>query len=156
MSVARLFLFTGPAVAVVIGLVLAIIWLNGRERRYVAFFALAFFAYALAALSQMLWLPPDPGSNAMVSATIYTFAVLCMSEGLLARLGRAESGSSFVAVGVGIVVLVYYFYYVDESLAGRIYTQNFGYGAMFLIAGGSASKPIAGAGSIACFFGFSS
>lgn len=136
MSVARLFLFTGPAVAIVIGLVLAIIWLNGRERRYVLFFASAFFAYALAALSQMLWLPPDPGSNAMVSAAIYTFAVLCMSKGLLARLGREETGSSLVAIGIGVVVLVYYFYYVNGSLAARIYTQNFGYGAMFLIAGG--------------------
>lgn len=134
MSVARLFLFTGPAVSIVIGLVLAIVWLNGRERRYVLFFAVAFFAYALAALSQMLWLPPDPGSNAMVSTAIYTFAVLCMSEGLLARLGREESGSSLVAAGIGIMVLMYYFYYVDRSLAGRIYTQNFGYGAMFLMA----------------------
>lgn len=134
MSVARLFLFTGPAVSVVIGLVLTIVWLTGRERRYVLFFACAFFAYALAALSQMLWLPPDPGSNAMVSTAIYTFAVLCMSEGLLARSGREESGSSLVAVGISIVVFIYYFYYVDGSLAGRIYSQNFGYGAMFLMA----------------------
>lgn len=140
MSVARLFLFTGPAVAAVIALVLAIIWLNGRERRYVLFFALAFFAYVLAALSQMLWFPPDPGHNALVSAALYTFAVLCMAEGLLARFRREGSGSVLVAAGVLVVVLMYYFYYVDNSLAARIYTQNFGYGAMFLMAAAQGFK----------------
>ncbi|MFS8035639.1 GGDEF domain-containing protein [Xanthobacter sp. AM11] len=130
----RLYLFTGPAVSLIVGLVCLTVWFNDHRRRYLLFFAAAFIAYALAALSQMLSLPPDTGANTMVSAIIYTFAVLCTVEGLLTRFDKGGASPVLIALAGLVVVCIYYFFYFDRNLVARIYVQNFGYGIMFLIA----------------------
>lgn len=134
MSDVRLYLFTGPVISFIVAFAFLLAWLHQRERHYVLFFVVSFFTYALAALSQMLHIPPDGGQNMMVSAIIYTFAILCLVEGVLARFGRSGTGFVLFGLSAAILALLYYFYYVDRSLVARIYIQNFGYGLMFLVA----------------------
>ncbi|MDI4664795.1 GGDEF domain-containing protein [Xanthobacter autotrophicus] len=134
MSEGRLYLMAGPAVAFIVACVFLFVWLHHRERRYVPFFAVAFCAYAIAALSQLLRIPPGVGLNTMVSALIYTFGIFCLVQGVMARFGKAGSALALAVVSVLILGLLYYFMYVDRNLVARIYVQNFGYGLMFLFA----------------------
>lgn len=134
MSDGRLYLFTGPAVSIIVSIVFLLAWLQQRERRYVLFFAVSFFSYALAALSQMLRIPYDVGQNTMVSAIIYTFSILSFVEGILARFGKGGAGPALFVLSAAILALIYYYFYFDRNLVARIYIQNFGYGLMFLVA----------------------
>lgn len=134
MSEGRLYIFAGPIVSLMIALVFLLVWLHDRERRCGLYFASAFCAYALAALMQITGLPRGAGPNAVVSAIVYTFAVLTLVEGVLVRFGRAGSGRLLLFIACGVVALVFYFFYVDRDVVARIYAQNFGYGLMFVIA----------------------
>ncbi|MFG1345623.1 GGDEF domain-containing protein [Xanthobacter autotrophicus DSM 431] len=135
MTEGRLYIFAGPAVSLIIAVVFLLVWIYQRERRYVLYFAIAFFAYALALLSQVLSVPRDVGQNTIVSAIIYTFAIFSLVEGVLARFGKTAGPILFIIAG-GILALLYYFFYFDRNLVARIYVQNFGYGLLFLVAAG--------------------
>lgn len=134
MSEGGIFLYAGPAVSVMVAAAFLMAWLHERTRKYVLVFAVAFFVYALAALSQLLMVPSDIGQNTMVSAILYTFAILCLVEGVLARFGKDLSGPVMYGLAGLIIVLMYYFFYVDRNLVARIYVHHFGYGLMFLLA----------------------
>ncbi|MFG1211295.1 GGDEF domain-containing protein [Xanthobacter flavus] len=134
MSDGRLYIFAGPIVSLLIALVFLLVWLHDRERRCGLYFASAFCAYALAALIQITGFPRQAGPNAVVSAIVYTFAVLTLVEGVLVRFGRAGSGGLLLVIACAIVALVFYFFYIDRDLVARIYVQNFGYGIMFVVA----------------------
>lgn len=134
MSEGGIYLYTGPAFALIVAATFFGAWLYQRQRGYVLLFALAFLAFALGSLSQMLLIPRDYGSNTMISSILYTFAILCLVEGVMLR--RGVQGVDVVLVGLagGIIVLLYYFYYVDRDLVTRIYIGNFGYGLMVVYA----------------------
>lgn len=134
MSEGRLYLLAGPAISLIVACVFLLVWLNHREQRYVPFFAVAFCAYALAALSQLFHVPAGVELNAMVSGLIYTFGIFCLVQGVMARFGRVGSAPVLATLSVLILGLLYYFMYVDRNLVARIYVQNFGYGLMFLFA----------------------
>lgn len=134
MSDGRLYIYAGPIVSLLIALVFLLVWLHDRQRRCGLYFASAFCAYALAALIQITGFPRGAGPNAVVSAIVYTFAVLTLVEGVLVRFGRAGSGRLLLVIACAIVALVFYFFYFDRDLVARIYVQNFGYGIMFVVA----------------------
>lgn len=135
MTEGRLYIFAGPAVSLVMAVVFLLVWLYQRERRYVLYFAVAFAAYTLAILSQVLGVPSHAGQNAIVSAVIYTFAIFCLVEGVLMRFGKTAGPLLFIVAGA-IIALLYYFFYFDRNLVARIYVQNCGYGLLFLVAAG--------------------
>lgn len=134
MSDGRLYIYAGPLVSLLIAVVFLLVWLHDRGRRCVLYFAAAFCAYALAALIQITGIPREAGPNAVVSAIVYTFAVLTLVEGMLVRFGRTGSGPLLLVIACTIVALVFYFFYFDRDLVARIYAQNFGYGIMFVVA----------------------
>jgi diguanylate cyclase (GGDEF)-like protein len=134
MSEGGIYLFAGPAFALIVATTFFCAWLYQRQRGYVLLFAIAFLSFALGSLSQMLRIPYDYGSNTMVSAILYAFAILCLVEGIMLR--RGVQGVDVVLIGLAgsITVLLYYFYYVDRDLVTRIYIGNFGYGLMLVYA----------------------
>ncbi|MFG1361414.1 GGDEF domain-containing protein [Xanthobacter pseudotagetidis] len=134
MSEGGIYLFAGPAFALIVAATFFGAWLYQRQRGYVLLFAITFLTFALGSLSQMLRIPYDYGSNTMVSAILYTFAILCLVEGIMLR--RGVQGVDVVLVGVAgtITALLYYFYYIDRDLVARIYIGNFGYGLMVVYA----------------------
>ncbi|MEP9348726.1 GGDEF domain-containing protein [Xanthobacter sp. KR7-225] len=134
MSEGGIYLYTGPAFALIVAATFFGAWLSQRQRGYVLLFAITFLAFALASLSQMLRLPYDYGSNAMVSAILYTFAILALVEGVMLRRGAVGVDAVLVGLAGAIIVLLYYYYFFDRDLIMRIYIQNFGYGIMIVFA----------------------
>lgn len=129
-----IYLYTGPVVSVIIFAAFFLGWAFQPQRRYVLYFALAYLSYAVAAFSQMLQIPGGIGRNTMITAIVYTFSVLCFIEGLNARFNVRRNDGLFLGLSAVILTLVYYFYYVHQSVTVRLYVQNFGYGLMFLCA----------------------
>lgn len=134
MSDGRLYIFAGPVVSLLIAVVFLLVWRHDRDRRCALYFAAAFCSYALAALIQITGVPPGAGPNAVVSAIVYTFAVLTLVEGVLVRFGCRGSGRLLLVIACAIVALVFYFFYFNRDLVARIYVQNIGYGLMFVVA----------------------
>lgn len=132
MSEGGIYLFAGPAFALIVATTFFCAWLYQRQRGYVLLFAVAFLAFALGSLSQMLLIPSDYGSNTMVSAILYTFAILCLVEGIMLRRGVRGVDVALVGMAGAITVLLYYFFYIDRDLVTRIYIGNFGYGLMIV------------------------
>ncbi len=133
-SGAGIYIYTGPAVSLIFAAAFFGAWLFQKQRRYILLFAVAFVAFAMASLSQILWIPEDPGRNAMISAALYTFPILCLIEGVMARLNAQGGGALLFGIAAAVMVLIYYFFYVDRNVVARVYVQNFGYGLMFLVA----------------------
>lgn len=129
----QLYIFTGPAVAIIVATVFLVAWIYQRRHHYALFFAGAFFTYAIAALIQIIGIPKAPGPNTLISGSVYAFSVLLMVRGIFVRSGQSISYVIFYLILGLILFLTWYFFYVDRNLIVRIYAQNFGYGFILLL-----------------------
>lgn len=122
----------GPTILVVFALCFLFAWSRERKQNYPLFFGSSCLMFSLGTSSQIFAVPPGIGSNAVVSAFLYTLSVLLLSDGLLRRsgkrLGKVEYLFSLLLVLGGIA----YFFYVDRQLLVRIYILNFGLGLILL------------------------
>ena len=85
-------------------------------------------------MSQIFGLPPGIGPNAVVSGALYTSAVLAVAEGVLLRSQKRFGWRLDVGVVCLLTLALAWFFYIDRNLLARIYIQNFGYGAILLVA----------------------
>lgn len=134
MASGGLYLYTGPIVAFFFSALYFGAWTHRRERLYILVLSFAFLCYALAALTQMLFIPRDPGLNSVISTVIYTLCIFLLVKGVSLRFQEPGQEKLTVALALAVVALTTYFYYVDRSLLLRIYVQNFGYGFMVTLA----------------------
>jgi diguanylate cyclase (GGDEF)-like protein len=123
---------TGPAIALLFTSAFLAIWCHWRKLGYLLWFAAAFLVFAVAALSQILRIPWDWGSNAVTTCILYTAAVLIFSDGLLRRLNLRANYLLNFTTALLIVGGISYFYYVHRNLSVRIYILNFGLGLLLL------------------------
>jgi len=123
-----------PSLILVFAIAFVCTWLVERKRPYLLLLAAGCGLFALGSTSQILYWPPDTGINALVSGTIYTCAVIAVSEGVLSRSGRRSKMLVNLALVLTISALLWYFFYVDRNLIARVYIQNFGYGLILLVA----------------------
>lgn len=123
-----------PAILSVFGIAFACAWFIDKKRNYLLLLAGGCGLFACGATSQVFGWPAGPGPNAVVSGALYTSAVLAVAEGVLLR-SRKRLGwwLDFIVVCI-ITLALAWFFYVDRSLLARIYIQNFGYGAILLVA----------------------
>ncbi len=136
MTDGRLYVFTGPAVAIIVAAAFLVAWLYQRQYRYALCFAVGFFAYAVAALMQILGVPNKVGLNAVLTAPLYTACIFLLSKGALLHAGLKGGDGIYYIISAVIVFLVWYFFYIEQNLIVRIYVQNLGGGLMILIAAG--------------------
>lgn len=129
-----IYAYTGPAISLIFTVAFTIAWFYQQQRRYILLFSLTFLAFAAASLSVIMRIPPSSGANAMVSAALYTFSILLLIEGVMARMKSAGADVLLFGIAGAIMVLLYYFFYFDRNVVMRIYIQNFGYGLMFVVA----------------------
>lgn len=137
-----IYLYTGPVVSLIFSAAFFGAWLLRKESRYILLFAVTFLSFAMASLSQMLGIPSDIGRNTMISAALYAFSILCLIEGVRARLKVVGGEWPMFVIAAAIMVGLYYYFYIQRDVVARIYIGNFGYGLMFV----AAAIPIARAG----------
>ncbi|MCC2608852.1 GGDEF domain-containing protein [Neorhizobium petrolearium] len=131
-SLARVLIW--PGIFVLFGLMFLWAWALERRRPYLLLLALGCTVFASAAASQILGWPSGTGPNAIFSGFLYTVAVLATAEGMLLRSGKRLGLRLDGAILCAVTGLLWYFCYVAPNLLARIYVQNFGYGAILLMA----------------------
>lgn len=122
-----------PGVLSVFGLAFLWAWSIERKRNYLLLLAAACFCFGLGSISQAMQLPSDLGHNALFSGVFHTLAVLLTAEGVLRRSGRKLGLAVDAVVFVGVISLLWYFFYEHRNVVARVYVQNFGYGAVLLV-----------------------
>ena len=122
----------GPAVLSLFCITFLYAWSLDRRRRYLLLFGAAILAYCLGVASQILLWPGDVPVNALLSAALFTSAVLLCVEAILCHAGRPISPVVAPAIFVALLSAVYVLTFVRPSLLGRIYVLNFTYGLVFL------------------------
>lgn len=127
-------MLAGPAIALLFAITFAALWVFHERSRYLLIVAAAFLCFAFAVLSQTTLVPRDLGHNTIVSAALYISSVLLFAEGVLRRIDRQLNDGLKVALTVGLIAMLWYFYYVSNQLVARIYVLNFGCGLILLSA----------------------
>lgn len=121
-----------PTILLVFALCFLFAWSRERKQDYLLFFGSSCLVFSLGTSSQIFAIPSGIGSNAVVSAFLYTLSVLLLSDGLLRRSGK-RLGKLGYHFGLLVVVGgIAYFFYVDRQLLVRIYILNFGLGLILL------------------------
>lgn len=122
-----------PALLLVFAAAFFGIWLALRRRRHVLCLAGACLGFALGALVQVLYLPRDAGTNALLSGALYTMATCLAGQGILYRSARPLRWASCAAFALLIMAALAYYFYVDRNLLARVYVLNVGYGLFFCL-----------------------
>lgn len=123
-----------PGILSVFGVAFVCAWFIDKKRDYLLLLAGGCGLFACGATSQLFGWPPGVGPNAIVSGALYTSAVLAVAEGVLLRSQKRLGWRLDVAVVCVISLALAWFFYIDRNLLARIYIQNFGYGAILLLA----------------------
>jgi diguanylate cyclase (GGDEF)-like protein len=122
----------GPGILLIFGIAFAATWSLDRKRTYLLDLAAGCWLFTFGAASQILYLPPGAGANAVVSGALYSAAVLLTAQGLLRRALRPVPGQVLALLLAVFVLLIAYYFYVDRNVLARVYIQNFGYGVVLL------------------------
>lgn len=123
----------GPGILSVFGVVFVCAWLIERKRHYLLLLATACGLFAFGSTIQIFYWPSDTGLNALLSGAFYTLAVIMACEGILVRSGRRLGVRFDLAFFLVMVLLVWFYFYVERSVVARVYVQNFGYGLVMLL-----------------------
>ena len=134
----------GPGILAVFGIAFVCAWSIEKKRPYLLLLALACGLFGLGACSQVLGWPGDAYLNAVVSGLLYTSAVVAAAEGVLLRARKPFGWPLDLAIVAAVTGLLWYYAYVTPFLLARVYIQNFGYGAILLMAA-LRLRPIANA-----------
>lgn len=126
-------LLIGPSVFLIFGLAAAGLWLMDRKRNYVLLLAATCLFFWLGIITQVLFLPPQAGLNALVSGTFHSFAVLTLAQALLMRSSKPAPVFIGIIIFAVFMGLLWFFAFARPDLLARIYVQNFGYGAVLLV-----------------------
>jgi diguanylate cyclase (GGDEF)-like protein len=123
-----------PILALVFSGIMFVLWTQRKDGLHMLLFSVAYLSYAVAFLFQLSnWPFGDPG-NPIVSHLLFTATFLALIHGLIDRRGRQ---TPVVALGLlaflGLSGLMW-FAFVVPDITGRIYSLNFAYGGMLLIA----------------------
>lgn len=121
-----------PGVMIVFAAGFVWAWTIDRGKSYPLFLSVACLLFAAGIASQVLHIPRGIGPNTLVSGAFFTLAVLVACEAILQRSGRTLRWGVQVSTFVGVMFLLWYYYHVENNLLARVYTQNFGYGFIFL------------------------
>lgn len=136
-----------PGMFLVFSLVFCCAWLVERRRHYLLLLSLSCTLFCAGAAVQIFHLPDAAYPNAVISSAFYTSAVIAATEGILGRSQKQLGPRVDLAMLLVITGLIWFFCYVTPHLLARIYVQNFGYGAIMLIASlrlvpGQRTRPV--------------
>ena len=81
---------------------------------------------------QILKLPANPGTNALITATLYLVGIILLCQGVLSRHKKNTPYLFQLLISAAILIGIYYFYYIHNSVIARIYILNFGVGFILL------------------------
>ncbi|MEJ8574127.1 GGDEF domain-containing protein [Microbaculum marinum] len=123
-----------PGVLCVFALAFLWAWTIEKTRHYLLLLAAGPFLFAVGALMQVFSFPDGTAPNALASGLFYTAAVLFVAEAVLWRSGKRLGVRTGLVLLAAVMGGLWYFAVIEPNTLVRVYIQNFGYGAIFLLA----------------------
>jgi diguanylate cyclase (GGDEF)-like protein len=122
-----------PFRSIVFGAAFFGLWWWQKRLRYLLYLSASFTLFTVGTCAQTLGIPRDIAWNFMVSATVYTAALIALLDGCYRRTSLKPRYALRLCV-VGLVLAgIAYFCFVNPSLKARLYVMNFGLGVLTLI-----------------------
>lgn len=122
-----------PLRSLVFGIGFFSIWCRWKRLTYVLYLAAAFTLFGVGVIGQSLGIPHDMAWNFMLSATVYSAALIALLDGCQKRLGLKPRYAARLTMVALVLLGVAYFCFVSPSVRGRLYVQNFGLGVLTLV-----------------------
>ncbi|MBV6272596.1 GGDEF domain-containing protein [Alcaligenaceae bacterium CGII-47] len=123
-----------PGVSILFSLSFIFVWNYGRRKsNYLLLISAAFVFYALAATSQILFIPQDTGLNALVSGGLFMSSLFLLNYGVAKRYQVRFDLAIHILVLIGVLIALAYFFYENRNIIARIYILNFSVAGIILI-----------------------
>ena len=109
------------------------LWWWQRKLRYLLYLSGSFTLFTVGTCAQTAGIPHDIAWNFMVSAIVYTAALIALLDGCYKRTSLKPRYALRLWI-VGLVLVgIAYFCFVSPSLEARLYVMNFGLGVLTLV-----------------------
>ncbi|HEX5283919.1 MAG TPA: GGDEF domain-containing protein [Bryocella sp.] len=122
-----------PMRSLVFGAAFLALWLWQRRLRYLLYLSVSFTLFTLGTCAQTAGVPRNLAWNFMLSAMVYTAALIALLNGCYKRMNLRPRYPARLWIAGLVLVGIAYFCFARPSLTARIYVMNFGLGALTLI-----------------------
>ncbi|HEY4011360.1 MAG TPA: GGDEF domain-containing protein [Acidobacteriaceae bacterium] len=125
--------FLAPMRALVFGAGFLGLWWWQRRLRYLLYLCASFTLFTIGTCAQTLGIPRDIAWNFMISATLYTAALMALLDGCYKRTSLRPRYAMRSCIAGLVLLGIAYFCFVSPNLTTRLYVMNFGLGALTMI-----------------------
>ncbi|HWW46907.1 MAG TPA: GGDEF domain-containing protein [Xanthobacteraceae bacterium] len=133
-----------PALFAAACLAFLMLWRFERVRNYLLYYATATALFAIGLSLQIFHFGGATATIVMASGTLYVLCAICVTEGVLRRIGRNLNRWILVLVGSAAIGARAWFTYGEPDLVGRIYAVSFGVSAIMLAGAYSMRSQVSG------------
>ena len=109
------------------------LWRWQRRLQYLLYLSASFTLFTVGTCAQTLGIPRDIAWNFMVSATVYTAAVIALLDGCYKRMNLKPRYAIRLCIAGLVLLGIAHLCFVSPSLTARLYVMNFGLGVLTLI-----------------------
>lgn len=122
-----------PMRSLVFGAGFFALWRWQRRLQYLLYLSASFTLFTVGTCAQTLGIPRDIAWNFMVSATVYTAAVIALLDGCYKRMNLKPRYAIRLCIAGLVLLGIAHLCFVSPSLTARLYVMNFGLGVLTLI-----------------------
>ena len=122
-----------PSITLILSAAFIVLWLNQRDRPYLAVLALGYSASAVGFLLQHFTLSVGFVATRLISTASFTLGASCIAGAVVWRYGRRVPFAALGILGSGGLVAFWWFMFVEPNLTYRILAINFAFGGMSLV-----------------------
>lgn len=119
-----------PMRSLVFGAAFFGLWWWQRRLRYLLYVSAAFTLFTVGTWAQTLGIPRDIAWNFMMSAMVYTVALLALLSGCYKRINLRPRYAARLSMAGLVLLCIAYFCFVSPSLTARLYALNLGLGLL--------------------------
>jgi diguanylate cyclase (GGDEF)-like protein len=109
------------------------LWWWQRRLRYLLYLSASFTLFTVGTCAQTLGIPQDIAWNFMISAIIYTAALMALLDGCYKRTSLRPRYAVRLCIAGLVLAGIAYFCFASPSLEARLYVMNFGLGVLTLV-----------------------
>lgn len=123
-----------PAISAIFAGGFFILWRYQRERRYIGVLALSYLACTCGFLLQCVTLPVGTELTKLASNSFFVITAYTMAAGILDRFGRRPPHVALSLLGVGGLLALSWFLFVEPDMSWRVLAINVALAGISLVA----------------------
>lgn len=122
-----------PAISAIFAGGFFLLWRHQRERRYIGVLAGSYLAGTCGFLLQSVSLPVGMELTKLASNTLFVITAYTIAAGILGRFGRRPPHLALSLFGLGGLLILSWFLFVEPDMSRRVFAINFALAGMSLV-----------------------